>query len=144
MKRKNGYEKTVIFREPLEHKCNYSWMKPNKKALGYHGDTILFADGKIGRRLSWTPIDGVISLSKRPNVIVGDVLKSLDGSFEGLVSQVIKCKGLYYTKVGSRKYSNRQLQKVFGVEIKTASDNEKIELGKFLDLIDEYKEKGLN
>ena len=119
-------------------------MKPNKKALGYHGETILFTDGKIGRRMSWTAIDGVISLNKRPNVIVGDVLKSLDGSFEGLVSQVVKYNGLYYTKVGSREYSNRQLQKVFGIEMKPVSDAETIELGKFLYLIDDYNKKGLN
>lgn len=107
---------TKIFKTSVKCRCNYDDEKEYKTAIGIHGKLFLFEDGSFGMTRSWKIVDKEpYNKFTKPPVNIGDVLKSTNGSIEGMVNLIRRSDNGYTILVGNMELNNYQLSKTFGI-----------------------------
>jgi len=125
----SGYEQTKIFKNPLMYKCLYDSEKPDREAIGVHGDIVLFVNGKFGLSRSWERVvKNPYKPHQKPPIKVGRVLKSRDGSIEGIVNLIRNTNSGYITLIGNMEFTNKELFNQFNIYSKELNDDDFITL----------------
>jgi len=115
---------TKIFNTPRPCRCDYDENKPLKTAIGKHGRIFLFDDGTFGQSTSWSILVGKpYDKFSKPPVKIGQVLKSTNGSIEGMVNLIRRTVHGYIVLVGNMEFTNSQLCDMFGIVKKENIDD---------------------